>query len=139
MALILNPPPSGDVLATMHFLSKDKVYGYNITPTPESVPALLEQSSRKIEQKTDIPVHDLRGKENQFTFTENGIAILQMKSILCYGDFKNKTLIEKVYCEEVALCLQKYMNADSVYVFDAYVRPEIFDYGFRALTQCFVD
>ncbi len=112
---------SQDIHATMYFLRRDDIYrkvkSYNLEYASEDIPI----SNLKTHKVENLFIKDLRGIEHEFTFNENGFAVLDLQSSMSYEDFNDPDKIERIYCRELGSCLLRYMQATWVQVFDAQV------------------
>lgn len=109
------------VRTSVKFLKKDESYQrvktYNLEFRSDEIPL-----SNAISDKIDnLRIHDIRGREHDFSFDVNGFAVLDMHTSLSYDDFADKDKIEHVYSQEVAACLLKYTGAYEVQIFDVQV------------------
>lgn len=84
--------------------------------TPDDTPR-----NNVIQDGVSVLISDIRSKENNFSFSKNGFAILDLQSSLTYEDFGGVTKIEEVYCEELSRCLLDYLGAESIQFFDQVV------------------
>ena len=110
-----------DVRATLRFLKREELYktvkSYNLEFRSDEIPI----SNIISDQVTNLLVKDVREHEDEFTFSTNGFAVLELKSTLSYADFKDNSKVEHVYCQEVASALIEYTGASAVQVFDVQV------------------
>jgi hypothetical protein len=126
---------SQDIEATMYFLAHDPVYD-NIKPfflqyfTSDGKPR-----NNVIQEDVSVPISDIRGKENKFTFSRNGFAILDLQSKMTYEDFEDAHKIEELYCEELAQCLLHYFHAESIQFFDRVVCHDLLSLFKNRLTN----
>lgn len=107
-----------DLHATLYFLSRDSIYStvkpYILNYLSNTIPS----TNYKAEKIENIPVRDLRSYEDQFTFTKNGFAVLELSSKMKYDDFAAEDKILSIYCQEVANVLLQYTQGLSVHIFD---------------------
>ena len=111
------------VLTTTHFLKRDelyeteKPYSLRFTP-PEGVP----RANIKLERH-DIDIHDMRNVRT-LSFSEDGVAILQMESKMTYANYDIDTVVKDVFLKEVADLLKAFLGAQHVQIFEHTVRRE---------------
>jgi len=74
------------------------------------------------ETQSGVRIHDIRGKEDQFTLEKQGFAVYKLNSKLSPEDFDNETKVKKVYYQELSQLLKETLGAK---------RVEILEYGIR--------
>ncbi|KAK1749797.1 hypothetical protein QBC47DRAFT_395344 [Echria macrotheca] len=125
-------PTEGEpgIKASIRFLRNDNLYDtvktYNLEFRSDEIP-----NSNAVPDRIDnVLVKNIRGHEQEFTFDQNGFAVLEMQTSLSYDDFADNSKIQHVYCQEVAACLLKYTGAATVQVFDVQIRRRHPDFPF---------
>lgn len=120
-ALLPAPEEAQDVQAQIYFLKRDQMYEVEKSYSLEFDTMLFAPSNIKTHVVSDLPIKDIRGMEDEFSFEKNGFAVLELNSKMTYEDFDDIDKIKKVYSPEVAAALLHYMGASGVQVFDAQV------------------
>ncbi|KAF1810426.1 putative CmcJ-like methyltransferase [Eremomyces bilateralis CBS 781.70] len=116
-------PGPTTVTAELDFLKKDikhsteKPYKLQYDPGPD----LPRWNCENVSQ-SDIPVHDIRGHENEYTLEKNGFVVLKLESRLVPEDFYDEKKVKEVYYEEVKEVLKRERGAK---------RVEILEHGIR--------
>jgi hypothetical protein len=110
-----------DLKATAYFLARDDLYRTVKPYYLEYLSDIVPRSNLKTHKIDDLLIRDLRGREHEFTFEENGFTILEMHSSMSYEDFDDKDKVENIYCEELGATLLEYTGATSVQIFDTTV------------------
>ena len=119
--------PSASVAAAEpQDVKEAKVYYCTRHPLYEQVkPYLIDFESDSgfprtniIPEPHDVFIKDIRGIESDFSFEDNGFAVLEMQTTMQEEDFEDPAKIRDLYCEEVAGCLLSYLGAAAVQVFD---------------------
>lgn len=112
-----------DLNATLYFLSRDSIYStvkpYILNYLSKTIPS----TNYKAQKVENVPVSDLRFHEDQFTFSKNGFAVLEISSKMSYEDFANEDKILNIYFKEVANAVLQYTQGLSVHIFDFLVCP----------------
>ena len=101
----------------MNFLSRDSLYErekpYQFRyPVGDGVP---KTNLRHVKQEP-LKVHNMRGREEQFSFEKNGFTVLKLDEEISYDDFNNPAGIRR-YLDLVAKQLRRKLNADTVQVY----------------------
>jgi hypothetical protein len=118
-----------DILATLYYLRRDNLWQYVKPYSLEFETDEIPRSNFKTQKVEDIPIEDVRGKEDKFSFSKKGWAVLEMESAMTYEDFQDSDKIDNIYCHELSLLILEYMKpmmASSVQIFDTAVRVEFF-------------
>lgn len=110
-----------DVRAETFFLSRDELYQTEKLYRLQEPSDALPRTNVKTDKINDLQIRDLRGKEHEYTFEEQGFAVLQMESALTYEEFSDPQKVEDFYLEELGACLLKYMKGSSIQFFDRVV------------------
>lgn len=109
---------SQDLEASLYFLSRHPLYKsqkpYILKYASENLPV----SNYITEKVENVPIRDLRGIEDEFTFSKHGFAILNLESTLDYDGFQDESTILDVYFKEVADALLSYTQGASIHFFD---------------------
>ncbi len=120
------PPPGTSVPGESKLGAKATVYYFYRHPLYQSVkPYLIDYEvednfprTNIIPEPHNVFIQNLRGKEGEFSFDENGFAILEMRSGMRYEDFGDTDKIKDLYLEEISSCLLTYFGARGVHIFD---------------------
>lgn len=65
-----------------------------------------------------IPVHDIRGRQDNFSITRNGFYIMNLESEMTADDFDDEAAIKSIYLPQVAETLKQSLGASRVQVHD---------------------
>jgi hypothetical protein len=76
----------------------------------------------KNETQSGVRIHDIRGKEDQFTLDKQGFAVYRLNSKLSPEDFDDDAKVKKVYYHELSQLLIDTLGA---------ARVEVLEYGIR--------
>ncbi len=119
-----------DTFGSLRFLNPLVEYKtqkpYSIDYRIQSWESNIPRSNYKSLAIDQIPITDIRGKEDQFTFNKNGFAIIELDSAMQYEDFDDPGKIDALYCEEIASCLLRYFpNAAAVQIYDVEVSSKV--------------
>jgi len=110
---------STDLNATLHFLARDPLYE---TVKPYTLHRLYMTTLTYDNFITDavdgVAIRDFHTVEQEFSFEENGITVVDMESPMTYKDFNDPAKIEQIYYKEVDDALLSYIQAASVQIFD---------------------
>jgi hypothetical protein len=112
-----------DIVTNLVFLHKDEKHKtekpYKLQYDPgEDIPRWNCEN----ESQSGIRIHDIRGKEDQFTLEKQGFAVYNLHSKLSPEDFDDESKVKKVYYEELKKLLKETLGAR---------RVEILEYGVR--------
>jgi hypothetical protein len=111
-----------DLQASLYFIAKDPMYRkekpYILKYASETIP-ITNYITNRVDK---ILIKDLRDIEENFTFKQNGFAVLNLDSTMAYEDFQNEQKILGIYFNEVAEALLEYTHGVSVHLFDFLVR-----------------
>lgn len=113
------------VVGRFNFIKRLGLYK---TIKPYSIAIEIESWSGNVprsnfqQDSVDVSVEDIRGREDQFTFDQNGFALLEFNSSMMYEDFEDTRKLEDLYAQELGACLLQYFEAKSVRVFSILVR-----------------
>lgn len=128
---ILHPTPSSpspstpkyrkDVTVQLHYLSNDSLYK---TQKPlQIVPGFLDKEQRsnvRLSPGPDEVIHDIRGRESEFSLDRNGFAYVRHPS--AFSAWHSQQEIGEKYLEEVEALLRRSVEGvDEVVFFDARV------------------
>ena len=112
---------SQDVTVTAYFLPKNDLYQtvkpYSLDFETEDVP----RSNLTAQKVEDLLIKDLRGPEKEYSFEDNGIAVMNLESTMSYEDWNHQQKVQDVYCQELGVCVLNYLQASSIQIFDAQV------------------
>lgn len=103
--IVCNGGNSEDVLASMYFLVKDKLYDtvkpYNLRYSPG-----VEFPKTNIKREIRVvTVRDIRGFEKMFSLDRNGFEVVKFTSKLTYEDFTDPIKVEETYLHEMRVFL----------------------------------
>ena len=105
------------VETSMHFLTRDDLYErekpyqfrYDVA---DGIP---RTNLRHVKQEP-LKIHNMRGREEQFSFEKNGFTVLELDEEIPYDDFDDPAGIRR-YLDIVAKQLRLKLNADTVQVY----------------------
>lgn len=110
-----------DVWAETFFLARDERYTTEKLYRLQEPSEVLPGTNVKPDKINDLLIRDLRGKEHEYTFDEQGFAVMEMESALSYEEFSDPQRVEDIYLEELGTCLLEYFKGDSIQFFDRVV------------------
>lgn len=110
-----------DVRAETLFLARDELYATEKLYCLQEPSGVLPRTNVKPDKINDLLIRDLRGKEHEYTFNEQGFAVMEMESALSYEEFSDPQRVEDIYLEELGTCLLRYFKGDSIQFFDRVV------------------
>jgi hypothetical protein len=113
---------SEDVLASMYFLAKDKLYetvkAYNLRYSPG-----VEFPKTNIKREIGtVTVRDMRGFEKMFSLDRNGFQVVKFNSKLTYEDFTDPAKVEETYLHEMRVFLQGFFGGDHIEIYEHAVK-----------------
>ncbi|CAO1596776.1 hypothetical protein XANCAGTX0491_000607 [Xanthoria calcicola] len=112
-----------DLQASIHFLAQSELYHtekpYALRYTGENE---IAQTNIKLEKHDDIPIHDIRGREREFSLEKNGFTISKMSSRMFYWDFSDPERVNTIYLHEVATHLKEMLGARHVQIYEHMIR-----------------
>jgi hypothetical protein len=111
-----------DLEASIYFLENNEIYRTEKPYHLQYPISGVERSNLRTQKNEHIPIRDLRGREDEISFENNGIAILEMETSMTYEEFNDKEKLKNVYCEEVGNALLQYTGAKEVQIYDFDVR-----------------
>lgn len=110
----------------MSFISPTELYDtvkpYTISTDVENWAGSVRRSNFQ-KNVCNVMIHNLRGREADFSFEENGFAVIDLKSSMSYEDFADPTKLADVYVQEVGSCLLDYFGATALQAFSVIVFP----------------
>lgn len=108
-----------DLQASIHFLAQSELYHtekpYALRYTGEKE---IAQTNIQLEKHDDIPIHDIRGRERDFSLEKNGFTISKMSSRMFYRDFSDPERVNAIYLHEVATHLKDMLGARHVQIYE---------------------
>jgi hypothetical protein len=115
----IQPAEKSDVTATLHFLSRNKLYEvekpynhhYNL---PDSVD--IPRSNIFSEAVDNILIRNIRHCD--LNFVNNGIEFVNLQSRMTYDDFWDPTKIEAIFVPEIEELVQSKLGAQEVHVYE---------------------
>lgn len=98
----------------------DKVKPYTISTDVENWTGSVRRSNFQ-KDVCNVKIENLRGREGEFSFEENGFAVIDLKSSMSYEDFADPTKLADTYVQEVGSCLLDYFGATALQAFSVIV------------------
>ena len=119
----MHSPESADVDTDLVFLEPDPIHQtekpYKLQYDPgEDLP----RWNCKNRTQSGIRIHDIRGREKDFSLKKHGFVVLNLSSKLTPGEFYDDVKVKNVYYEEMRQMLKESYGAR---------RVEILEYGTR--------
>lgn len=114
-------PQPLDIWAETLFLARDDLYTTEKLYCLQEPSEVLPRTNIKPDNINNLLIRDLRGKEHEYTFNEQGFAVLGLDSALSYEEFSDPQRVEDVYLHELGTCSLKYFKASSIQFFDRVV------------------
>ena len=112
-----------DLKASIYFLVHSDVYRtekpYSLRYTGEEQ---LARTNIELDKHDDIPIHDIRGREREFSLEEHGFTISKLRSRMLYRDFSDLEQVIAIYLLEVASHLKTLLGARHVQIYEHLVR-----------------
>lgn len=97
-----------DLSASIHFLAHSEVYRtekfYLFRYTGEEQ---IAQTNIKLDKHDDIPSHDIRGREREFSLEKHGFTISKLSSRMLHRDCSDPEQVIGIYSHEVASHVKK--------------------------------
>jgi hypothetical protein len=119
-AAAVAPIPRGDVVASLNFYHppKDGAKPFNnVEPKPD------EPQRNYSDTVQDVPIHDVRGRESEYTLDRDAFQVLRGIPPSAEAEFVDDDSITKNYYPEVKrLLLDNIPGSESVYIFDHTIR-----------------
>lgn len=116
----MSPQPL-DVRAETFFLARDELYATEKLYRLQEPSEVLPRTNVKPDKIDNLLIRDLRGKEHEYTFDEQGFAVMEMESTLSYEEFSDPQRVDDIYLEELGTCLLRYFKGNSIQFFDRVV------------------
>lgn len=108
-----------DLQASVHFLARSEVYRsekpYSLRYTGEE---LIPRTNIKLDKHDDIRIHDIRGREYEFSLEEHGFMVSKFESRMLYQDFSDPERIIAIYLHEIASHLKIMLGARHVQIYE---------------------
>lgn len=104
-------------LARDHRYSSEKPYTLRFTPNIQ-----FPRSNIETENRNDLPIDDVRGREGDFTLERNGFTIMPLETKLSYDDFDDEAKVVDIYLREVADGVRNLLGAKKVQILEHIVR-----------------
>lgn len=98
----------------------DTVKPYSISTDVESWIGSIRRSNFQ-KNVRNVLIQDIRGREGEFSFEENGFAVIDLKTSMLYEDFADPVKLADIYVQEVGACLLDYFGATSLQAFSVIV------------------
>ena len=101
----------------MNFLTRDNLYEHEkpYQLRYDVADGISKTNLRHVKQES-LKIHNMRGREEQFSFEKNGFTVLKLDEEISYNDFDNPAGIRR-YLDVVAKQLRLKLNADTVQVY----------------------
>jgi len=128
-----------DLEASIYFLENNEIYRTEKPYHLQYPISGVERSNLRTQKNEHIPIRDLRGREDEIGFENNGIAILEMETSMTYEEFNDKEKLKNVYCEEVGNALLQYTGAKEVQIYDFDVRRRLPGFPFSVIQPLLQD
>ncbi|KAN0117749.1 hypothetical protein V8E51_003726 [Hyaloscypha variabilis] len=128
-----------DLEASIYFLENNEIYRTEKPYHLQYPISGVERSNLRTQKNEHIPIRDLRGREDEISFENNGIAILEMETSMTYEEFNDKEKLKNVYCEEVGNALLQYTGAKEVQIYDFDVRRRLPGFPFSVIQPLLQD
>lgn len=113
-----------NLYAPMSFISPIELYDtvkpYTISTDVEKWTGPVRRSNFK-KNVCNVMIQNLRGREGEFNFEENGFAVIDLKSSMSYEDFADPAKLADIYVQEVGACLLDYFGATALHAFSVIV------------------
>ncbi len=123
MMKVCNNMATQDLKASIHFLAHNELYR---TEKPYSLRYMGEeqvaQTNIELDKHDDIPIHDIRGWEREFSLQKQGFTISRLSSRMQYRDYSDPGQVIAIYLHEVASHLKKLLGARHVQIYEHLVR-----------------
>ena len=114
-----------DVTSELVFLQRDPIHEtekpYKLQYDPGNG---LPRKNCVDELREGIVIHDIRGKEHEFTLEQNGFCMAKLESKLRPEDFDDDSNVKKVYYSELKLLLETKFKASRVEILEHGVRKK---------------
>lgn len=108
-----------DVLTDLIFLKPDSKYlqekPYRLRYDPGDT---IPRTNCETQIQKDVPVHDIRGRETEYTLARNGFEVATLESRLAPEDFYDREKVKCVYYEELRQLLQRKLGAKRVEILE---------------------
>ena len=110
---------AGDVQTSLHFLEQDALYDTEkVYEMKYETPIGLPRSNMKIRRQGGIPIQDVRGREREMNFQNNGFCVLNIDCDLAIGDYDDETKLQNGYMRLAAHKVQQVLGATRVQIID---------------------
>ncbi|KAH7396720.1 putative CmcJ-like methyltransferase [Phaeosphaeria sp. MPI-PUGE-AT-0046c] len=114
---------AGDVLTDLIFLKPDPKYAhekpYRLRYDPgEAIP----RTNCETKVQKNVTIHDIRGKEAEYTLHRNGFQVARLDSKLKPDDFHDRAKVKSVYYPELKELLKQTLGAQRVEVLEHGIR-----------------
>lgn len=108
------PTTSMHFLAPLDLYKNEKPYSLRFEPDDTGLP----KSNIKLERHDDIYIEDIRGREQEFSLSSDGFAIMNIHTSLTYAEFEEEPKITDVFLKEVADAVRDLTGAQHVQIFE---------------------
>lgn len=112
-----------DLQASIHFLAHSEIYRtekpYSLRYTGEEQ---IAQTNIELDKHDDIPIHDIRGREREYSLEKHGFTISKLSSRMLYRDFSDPEQVIAIYLHEIASHLKRLLGARHVQIYEHLVR-----------------
>lgn len=110
---------AGDVLTDLIFLKPDPKYDhekpYRLRYDPGDA---IPRTNCETDVQKGIIVHDIRGREAEYTLNRNGFQVVRLDSKLTPDDFHDRAKVKAVYYQELKDLLKRTLGAKRVEVLE---------------------
>ncbi|KAL9609322.1 MAG: hypothetical protein Q9167_005909 [Letrouitia subvulpina] len=111
------------IKSSIRFLSRDHRYSSEKPYTLRFTPNIqFPRSNIETENRNDVAIDDIRGREGDFTLERNGFTIMPLETKLSYDDFDDETKVVDIYLREVADEVRNLLGAKKVQILEHIVR-----------------
>jgi len=119
---------SQPVQTSMHFLQRLERWALEKPYLLDYVPQPPAKKSNALVEEQGVVVEDVRGREDQFSFAENGFCIVNLEGGMKAEDFSDDDQVKAHYLPKVGEAVKKALNASRVQIYDYTVRKRDPDY-----------
>lgn len=108
-----------NVLTLMYFLQQDPLYAiekpYALDYNP---PPGFKRSNVSLEKCEKLKVEDIRGREDEFSFTDNGFMLMNVDVDMSPTDFNERDKVIQFYVPAIAHHVKEKLGASRVQIFE---------------------
>jgi hypothetical protein len=111
-----------DTTATLEYARRSARYvsekPYSIHHTVAGWEGNTTRSNYEGHRVDNIPILDIRTREDRLSFDSHGFTVLPFETTLRYEGFASPKSIREVYAPELASCVLNYFSAAKVHILD---------------------